>query len=71
MWVKDAEEHGYDQPLRDYMNGCVLAARHGTILISPFISKQEQAVMSVLLKENLLSYTEIGLLIKHIKSVKF
>ena len=54
MWVKDAEEHGYDQPLRDYMNGCVLAARHGTILISPFISKQEQAVMSVLLKENLL-----------------
>lgn len=53
MWVKDVEEHGYDRPLRDYMNSCVLAARHGTILISPFISKQEQAVMSVLLKENL------------------
>ena len=23
-WVEDAERHGYDQPLRDYMNGCVL-----------------------------------------------
>ena len=53
MWVQDAEEHGYDRPLRDYMNSCVLAARQGTILVSPFISKQEQAVMSVLLKENL------------------
>lgn len=53
MWVRDAEEHGYNQPLRDYMNGYVLAARQGTILVSPFISKQEQAVMSVLLKENL------------------
>ena len=27
--------------------------RQGTILVSPFISKQEQAVLSVLLKENL------------------
>lgn len=53
MWVRDAEEHGYNQPLRNYMNGCVLAARQGTILVSPFISKQEQAVMSVLLIENL------------------
>lgn len=53
MWVRDAEEHGYNQPLRNYMNGCVLAARQGTILVSPFISKQEQAVMSVLLKEYL------------------
>ena len=51
MWVADAEQHGYDQPLRDYMNGCVLAARQGAIMVSPFISKQEQAVMEVLLKE--------------------
>ena len=51
MWVADAEQHGYGQPLRDYMNGCVLAARQGAIMVSPFISKQEQAVMEVLLKE--------------------
>lgn len=53
MWVEDAERHGYDQPLRDYMNGCVLAARQGAVMVSPFISKQEQAVMAVLLKEEL------------------
>ena len=35
------------------MNGCVLAARQGTVMVSPFISKQEQAVMEVLLKEKL------------------
>ena len=53
MWVEDAERHGYDQPLRDYMNGCVLAARQGSVMVSPFISKQEQAVMAELLKEEL------------------
>ena len=53
MWVKDAEEHGLTQPLRDYMNGCVLAARQGTVMVSPFISPQEQAVMEALLKEGL------------------
>jgi len=51
--VEDAEIHGYDQPLRDYMNGCVVAARQGSVMVSPFISKQEQAVMAVLLKEEL------------------
>ena len=51
IWIEDAERHGYDQPLRDYMNGCVVAARQGTVMVSPFISKQEQAVMEVLLKE--------------------
>ena len=51
IWVEDAERHDYDQPLRDYMNRCVLAARKGTVMVSPFISKQEQAVMEVLLKE--------------------
>ena len=45
--------HGNDQPLRDYMNGCVLAARKGTVMVSPFISPQERAVLSVLLKEEL------------------
>jgi len=48
--VEEAE-HGDDKRLRDYMNGCVLAARRGIVLVSPFISQQEQAVMAVLLKE--------------------
>lgn len=51
IWVQDAEQHGYDQPLRDYMNGCVLAARKGTVMVSPFISTKEKQVMDVLLRE--------------------
>ncbi len=49
----EAAEHGDDKALRDYMNSCVIAARKGTVMVSPFISPQEQAVMAVLLKENL------------------
>lgn len=49
--VEDAERHGYDKPLRDYMNGCVLSARKGTVMVSPFISPQEKQVLEVLLKE--------------------
>ena len=48
--VEEAE-HGDDKRLRDYMNGCVLAARKGAVMVSPFISENEQAVMGVLLKE--------------------
>lgn len=51
VWVEDAERHGYDKPLRDYMNGCVLAARQGAVMVSPFISPLEKAVMEVLLRE--------------------
>lgn len=51
MWVKDAEQHGDTQPLRDYMNACILAARQGTVMVSPFISPKEKEVMSVLLVE--------------------
>ena len=51
MWVRDAEQHGCDQALRDYMNGCVLQARQGTVMVSPFISRQEKQVLDVLLKE--------------------
>ena len=49
----DAAKHGDDAELRDYMNSCVLKARAGTILISPFISPHEKQVMSVLLQEKL------------------
>jgi len=51
MWVKDAEQNGNVQPLRDYKNGCVLNARQGTVMVSPFISEHEKAVLDVLLKE--------------------
>ena len=53
MWVKDAEQRGYAQPLRDYMNSCILSARQGTIMVSPFISPKEKEVLSVLLAEKL------------------
>ena len=45
-------EQGDNGPLRDYMNGCVLAARKGAVMVSPFISPQEKQVMEVLLREN-------------------
>ena len=50
VWVK-AAEHGDSQTLRDYMNGCVLKARKGVVMVSPFISQQEKQVMQVLLQE--------------------
>lgn len=50
LWVKAAEQ-GDTQPLRNYMNGCVLAARQGTVMVSPFISTQEKQVKTVLLNE--------------------
>ena len=50
IWVK-AAEHGDSQPLRDYMNGCVLKARKGVVMVSPFISQQEKQVMQVLINE--------------------
>ena len=51
MWVQDAEQHGDAKPLRDYMNGCILAARKGTVMVSPFISPQEKQVLQVLMDE--------------------
>ena len=50
--VEEAE-HGDDQRLRDYMNSCVLAARQGAVMVSPFISPKEKEVMVVLLAEEL------------------
>ena len=51
IWVNDFEQHGDNAKLRDYMNSCVLAARQGTVMVSPFISQYEKAVQEVLLKE--------------------
>ena len=49
-WVDEAAQ-GRPQALRDYMNGCVLVARHGAVMVSPFISPKEKDVLNVLLKE--------------------
>lgn len=51
IWVKDAEQNGNIQPLKDYKNGCIIAAREGTVMVSPFISEHEKSVLNVLLKE--------------------
>ena len=48
--VRTAED-GDDTPLRNYMNNCVLMARKGVVMVSPFISPQERRVMQVLLQE--------------------
>jgi len=50
--VEEAD-HGDNKRLRDYMNGCVLAARQGAVMVSPFISPKEKEIMEVLLKEGL------------------
>ena len=50
VWVK-AAERGERKDLRDYMNSCVLKARKGVVMVSPFISPQEKQVMQVLLDE--------------------
>ena len=52
MWVKDAAEHGYDQPLKDYTAACLDAASKGTVMVSPFISRDEQEVLHALLRDN-------------------
>ena len=44
-------EHGDNQRLREYKNSCVLAARNGAVMVSPFISEHEREVLEVLLKE--------------------
>ena len=45
--------HGHDEPLRNYMNSCIMAARKGVIMVSPFISPYEKQVMLVMLREKL------------------
>ena len=47
----DETKQGNIQPLRNYMNGCVLAARQDVVMVSPFISPKEKEVKAVLLNE--------------------
>ena len=48
--VEEAAQ-GNDTRLRDYMNHCVLEARQGAVMISPFISDKEKEILIVLLAE--------------------
>ena len=49
----EAADHGDNKALRDYMNMCVLAARNGAVLVSPFISPNERQIQAKLLEEGL------------------
>lgn len=49
----EAAEHGDEKALKDYMNACVLAAREGTVMVSPFISPYERRIQAKLLEEGL------------------
>ena len=42
-----------DSQRRDYMNGCILAARRGAVLVSPFISEHEKRVREEAFREGL------------------
>ena len=42
-----------DEQRRDYMNSCILAARRGTVLVSPFISEHEKRVRDEAFREGL------------------
>lgn len=46
-----AAEQGDGEPLRNYKNSCVVAARQGVVMVSPFISADEKQVMEVLVRE--------------------
>ena len=48
-----AADNGDAEQLRNYKNSCVLAARKGAVMVSPFISEHEKQVMQVLLREQL------------------
>ena len=51
--IVKAADNGDAEQLRDYKNSCVLAARKGVVMVSPFISEHEKQVMQVLLREQL------------------
>lgn len=41
----DEAMHGDNKRLRDYIHGCILAAREGTVMVSPFIHEKEREVL--------------------------
>lgn len=57
-----AANNGDKKPLRNYMNSCVISARKGSVMVSPFISPHEKMVMQVLLieKQSFILLTDNG-----------
>ena len=51
--MMEVAKQGDNVPLRDYMNGCIIAARKGTVMVSPFISPAEKEILSILINEEL------------------
>ncbi|MBO7134027.1 MAG: hypothetical protein J6W06_07720 [Bacteroidales bacterium] len=49
----DTAMQGDEKPLHDYMNSCIIAAREGAVMVSPFISASEKEILAILLKEKL------------------
>lgn len=49
--MEEAARKGDNKALREYKNGCIQAAREGTVLVSPFISEHERAVLEFLIQE--------------------
>lgn len=47
----DAAAQGNPQPLSDYMEHCITAARQGAVLVSPFIHEKEREVLYIALSE--------------------
>ena len=53
LYAVHVRSHYSDEEARDYMNGCILAARNGAVLIGAFISPREKQVQEVAIKEGL------------------
>ena len=53
IWVDDVERHGDANRLNTYVEECLQAAREGTIMVSPWISKYERQILRQLQHEGL------------------
>lgn len=53
LYAVHVRSHFSDEEAREYMNGCILAARDGAALIGAFISPKEKQVREAAIKERL------------------
>lgn len=51
--MQEAAKNGNNEPLRNYMNSCIIEARNGAVMVSPFISSPEKEILAILIKEKL------------------
>jgi hypothetical protein len=49
--MEEAAKQGDDKSLRDYMNECIIVARKGVVMVSPFIGPSEKKILEILLNE--------------------